>query len=63
MRLDDTENAGLTIFDKEGNIPAGFYFFYAKSGHGKTLSEEGFNEEYHKNGFTIICLSDVKDIW
>src|SRR3990167_8433721 len=63
MRLDDTENAGLTIFDKEGNIPAGFYFFYAKAGFGKTLAEEGFNEEFQKNGFTIICLSDVKDIW
>lgn len=57
------EEGQLTIFNKEGLIEAGFYFFFAKAGFGKSIAEEGIIEEYFRNGVTTICLSDVKDIW
>jgi len=53
----------LDIFNKDKVIESKFYFFFAQSGWGKTLSVESLLETYHKQGFTIVCLADVKDTW
>jgi len=38
-----------------------FVGIYARSGYGKSLMVESLMEEYHRLGYTIIILNDVKD--
>lgn len=64
MRIrEDNINTELDIRNKEGLINSEFYFFFARPRYGKSLSIEALVEMYHKAGFTILCLSDVKNLW
>lgn len=61
MEVVSDTNTYLSIKHKDGSIPNGFIFTYAKAGYGKTLAMESILEEYHRAGYVILCLADVKD--
>lgn len=54
-------NVCLTIEDEYEEIPMEHILITAKSGSGKSIASEGIVEKLHKKGFTIFCITDVKD--
>lgn len=54
-------NTYISLKENDGSILNGFTFLYGKSGFGKSLYMESLMEEYYRAGYTVICLSDVKD--
>lgn len=61
MRVEQNINTYLTIKNEDGSVSNSFNFLYAKSGFGKTMNMESLIEEYHRAGYVILILSDVKD--
>jgi hypothetical protein len=63
MDIIDDINTYLSLQHKDRNrsFPNEFIFIYAMPGFGKTLTMETIIEEYHKRGYVILVLSDVKD--
>lgn len=61
MEAIDDVNSYLSLKDSDGTIKNEFTFIYAKPGFGKTMAIESLIEEYHRAGYVILCLSDVKD--
>lgn len=63
MELKQDINTYIRIRKSDGKVDQKFIFVYAKSGYGKSLAVESLIEEYHRAGFTVLILSDVKDEW
>lgn len=54
-------NTFLSLKSPDGRVLNSFILITAKSGFGKSLTSEAIAEKYHKAGYCVIFLSDVKD--
>lgn len=63
MRFVTQINQYLSLKDEYGKVDNQQIGIYAKSGFGKGLASEGIMEEYHKQGYTILCIADPKGVW
>jgi hypothetical protein len=65
MEQDESPNIaikqGINTVLRLDKRPQGFVFIFAESGHGKSLFSESIIEEFHRRGYTILILSDVKN--
>jgi hypothetical protein len=61
--IESIDNLQFSVKNKDNSVNSEFVFFFARPGYGKTLACESLIELYHKAGYTILCLSDVKDEW
>lgn len=61
MRFVNDTNTVLSLKDDYGKIKNEQILICSKSGGGKTLSAEGVAEKFHKNGYIVLCISDVKN--
>lgn len=56
-------NTYLHFKRRDGTIDSQFIVVYARTGYGKTLAVESAIEEFHRMGYTVLILSDVKRGW
>lgn len=61
MRILQDLNTYISLKNEDGSVDNEMQFIYSEPGHGKTLSMENMIEEYHRAGFVVLILSDVKD--
>lgn len=62
MRLDRYRNCSrLLIKDRDGRIPNIQVMLVGGQGSGKSMFTEVITEEFHKHGYLVIVLTDVKD--
>lgn len=62
MAIIDVEDISrVKLINPEGKVIPLNILIYSSSGGGKTLAEEQIADYYHRNGFTVISLTDVKD--
>jgi hypothetical protein len=60
--IDSSESISrVKLVDAEGQVIPLNILIYSGSGGGKTVAEEEIADYYHRHGWTIISLSDVKD--
>jgi len=57
IKIADEINTYLSVGKEEQD----FVGIFARSGYGKSLFVESLMEEYHRLGYTILVLNDVKD--
>lgn len=61
MKVEEGEDyTSLSIFD-EGKVDPEMILIIQRAGGGKSLCAESIIEEYHKAGYVIISLTDVKE--
>jgi len=63
MEIIESINTGFHIKNRDKSVNSEFVFIFARPRYGKSLVVESLIELYHKAGYTILCLSDVKDEW
>lgn len=61
MEIIQDTNTYVSIVNADKTISNEMISVYAKSGYGKSLQIEACIEEFHRAGYTILILSDVKD--
>lgn len=63
MEIIEGVHSCFSVRNKDKTFNSEFVFFYARPRFGKSIAVESLIELYHKAGYTILCLSDVKDEW
>lgn len=63
MEIIDSLKTEFSVRNKDKSVNSEFVFVFARPRYGKSLAVESLIELYHKAGYTILCLSDVKDEW
>jgi len=63
MEIIESINTNFSVRNMNKSFNSEFVFIFARPRYGKTLAVESLLELYHKAGYTILCLSDVKDDW
>jgi len=63
MEIIERERTNFSIKNKDKTVNSEFVFIFARPRYGKSLAVESLLELYHKAGYTILCLSDVKGEW
>jgi len=60
MEILESLHTEFSVKNKDRSVNSEFVFVYARPRYGKSLAVESLLELYHKAGYTILCLSDVK---
>lgn len=60
MYISQENNTYISIKNLDGTIENKFTFCFARAGYGKSLAMEALIEEYHRAGYVVMILSDVK---
>jgi len=63
MEIIESDKTKFSVKNKDGSVNSEFVFIFSRPRYGKTLAVESLLELYHKAGYTILCLSDVKGEW
>jgi len=63
MEIIEANKTEFSVRNKDKSVNSEFVFIFSRPRYGKTLAVESLLELYHKAGYTILCLSDVKGEW
>lgn len=63
MEIIESIPTQFSVRNSDRSINSEFVFVFARPRYGKSLAIESLIETYHKAGYTILCLSDVKSEW